>query len=76
MGLKYYYLYDLALFLDTLTAAQKEVMQNVWSLHSFGGRGEVTIGSGEDWMWYMWPPDESKALRTEDYGDTSIFLSP
>jgi len=76
LGLDHHYLYDPALFLDTLTAAQREVMQNVWSLHSFGGRGEVTMGSGEDWMWYMWPQDRSKAFRTEDIDDTSMFLLP
>jgi len=51
-------------------------MQNVGSVHRLGGRGAVTIGSAEDWIWYVWPPEGSRAFRTEDYEDTSIFLLP
>ena len=75
-GYDLYYHHDTMEFPNTLTAAQREVMQKVGSVHKFGGRGAVTMGSTEDWIWYVWPPEGSRAFRTENYEDTSIFLLP
>ena len=75
-GYERYYWHDTTHFLGTLTAQQRDVMDEVWCVHEFRGGQTVSMGSAEVWMERWLPRLNSSVLEMMYCEDTSMFLSP